>query len=75
VITRRFHVTGKSYPTPQQEQKLIRIPDLESHFLNLECGSVMILGCYNLSMFNPRGRAVAQGWRKKVSEEFLQLVG
>jgi hypothetical protein len=73
LLTRQLHVTGKSYPTPQQEHNLIRIPDLESHFLDLECGTVMVLGCHDLSMFNPRGRAVAQGWRRKVSEEFLNL--
>lgn len=73
LITGQLHVTGKSYPTPQQEHNLLRIPDLESHFLDLECGSVMVLGCHDLSMFNPRGRAVAAGWRKKVTGQFLQL--
>ncbi len=73
LIRRKFDVTGKAYPTPQQEHNLIRIPSLKSHFVDLDCGSVMVLGCHDLSMFNPRGRATAKGWRKRVSEEFLHL--
>jgi hypothetical protein len=73
LVTGDLHMTGKSYPTLGQEHSLIRIPDLESHFLDLQCGSVMVLGCHDLSMFNPRGRSVAGKWRKKVSNNFLEL--
>jgi hypothetical protein len=69
----RYHVTGKSYPTPQQQMHLLRIPDLASHFCDLECGSTMILGCHDLTIFNPRAQAVARGWRSDVNREFRRL--
>lgn len=71
--TGHYHVTGKSYPTPQQQRHLLRIPDLASHFCDLECGSTMILGCHDLTIFNPRGQAVAKGWRSDVNHEFRRL--
>ncbi len=46
--------TGKSYPTPFQERKLIQVLDLESHFLRFEGERVLILECHDLNMFSPR---------------------
>jgi hypothetical protein len=71
--TGHYHVTGKSYPTPQQQGRLLRIPDLASHFCDLECGSTMVLGCHDLTIFNPRAQAVARGWRSNVNREFRRL--
>lgn len=65
--------TGKSYPTPNQEKGLVRISDLKSHFLDLkDVGKVMVLGCNDLTIFNPRSKN-AKGWRKKVNKEFKEL--
>ncbi|MBS7281488.1 MAG: hypothetical protein KIH09_16850 [Candidatus Freyarchaeota archaeon] len=67
----KFYWTGKSYPTPSQQSGLVRISDLRTHFFELDdVGKVMILGCHDLTIFNPRSDAVASGWRKNVKEEF-----
>ncbi len=64
--------TGKSYPTPAQQDGLVRIVDLQTHFVNLDVGKVMILGCHDLNIFNPRS-INAKEWRKKVKEDFKKL--
>ncbi len=33
-------------------------------------GEVLILGCHDLTMFNPRARANAQGWRQHTWKSF-----
>jgi len=71
--TGAVHWTGKSYPTSQQERQIVRFPDLASHFVTLDDGSVMILGCHDLSMYSPRGQAVAGGWRKEIATQFRSL--
>ncbi|HPU23972.1 MAG TPA: hypothetical protein PL149_07445 [Candidatus Kapabacteria bacterium] len=64
--------TGKSYPTSSQQNGLVRIVDLQTHFVNLDVGKVMILGCHDLNIFNPRS-INAKEWRKKVKEDFKKL--
>ncbi|MCD6535735.1 MAG: hypothetical protein J7K49_01715 [Thaumarchaeota archaeon] len=64
--------TGKSYPTSDQQRGLVRIADLRTHFLNLDVGKVMVLGCHDLTVFNPRSK-IAKGWRRRVNEEFNEL--
>jgi hypothetical protein len=71
--TGNYHWTGKSYPTANQEKGLVRINDLQTHFFNSEFGKVMILGCHDLTIFNPRSNATAKGWRKQVKKEFKEL--
>ncbi|AEA46878.1 hypothetical protein [Archaeoglobus veneficus] len=65
----RWHWTGKSYPTQDQKKGLLRA-DLDTHFVRLR-DRVMILGCHDLTMFNPRAIANAGGWRKETIERFL----
>jgi len=67
-----FYWTGKSYPTPNQQNGLVRITDLKSHFFDLDIGKAMVLGCHDLTIFNPRSKN-AKGWRKEVNEEFKKL--
>ena len=68
-----FYWTGKSYPTSNQQKGLVRISNLKTHFFKLDdVGKVMILGCHDLTIFNPRSKN-AKGWRKKVNEEFQKL--
>lgn len=67
-----FYWTGKSYPTSSQQNGLVRIADLKSHFFDLDVGKVTILGCHDLTIFNPRSKN-AKGWRKEVNEEFKKL--
>ncbi|MFH8120316.1 MAG: hypothetical protein QXS37_05945 [Candidatus Aenigmatarchaeota archaeon] len=64
--------TGKSYPTTTQENGLVRIANLKTHFLDIDIGKVMVLGCHDLSIFNPRSKN-AKGWRKKVNDDFKEL--
>ena len=68
----KFYWTGKSYPTPNQQNGLVRITDLKTHFFDLDVGKVMILGCHDLTIFNPRSKN-AKGWRKEVNEKFKKL--
>lgn len=71
--TGQHHATAKSYPTPAQEQGLIRSRDLESHFMTLGDGArAMVLGCHDLSVWNPRS-SNARGWRARVNTEFRDL--
>ncbi len=67
------HWTGKSYPTSSQAGKIIRFPDLNSHFLALDGTRTMVLGCHDITVFNPRSQAKSSGWRKEVSEAFRVL--
>ena len=73
LIKNKFYWTGKSYPTPNQQAGLVRIHDLKTHFFNLDCvGKLMILGCHDLTIFNPRSKN-AKGWRKDINREFKEL--
>jgi len=49
--------TGKSYPTGDQESTLLHVTDLDSHLLRIAGERVLVLGCHDLNMFSPRGRA------------------
>jgi hypothetical protein len=72
----KLHWTGKSYPTTNQEKGLVRISDLQTHLFNLnDIGNTLVLGCHDLNVFNPRGRATTKTcWRKKIREDFYSLV-
>ncbi|MFQ6052226.1 MAG: hypothetical protein ACE5K4_11115 [Candidatus Hydrothermarchaeota archaeon] len=70
--SKKFYWTGKSYPTTNQQNGLVRIADLKTHFFDLDIGKVMILGCHDLSIFSPRSKN-AKGWRRKVNDDFKGL--
>jgi hypothetical protein len=65
--------TGKSYPTSRQENGLVRIANLETHFFDLDIGKVMILGCHDLTIFNPRSKNAKKEWRRNVNDDFKKL--
>ena len=67
-----FYWTGKSYPTPAQQNGLVRISKLEKHFFDLDIGNVMILGCHDLAIFNPRSKN-AKYWREQTNRDFKLL--
>jgi hypothetical protein len=73
LATRVYHFTAKSYPPPGQEQGLLRNVNLENHFVRSNGNPTMILGCHDLTLFNPRSDAKATGWRMQVKEEFKRL--
>ena len=65
--------TGKSYPTASQENKLLPVEDLDSHFLELGNDRVMVLGCNDLNMFSPRVHANQKAGSSR-SERCLDMV-
>jgi hypothetical protein len=67
--------TGKFYPTEQQRNDLIKIIDLNSHFVELNNQKIVILGCHDLNVYSPRGQAAAlpEGWKKKTAQKFKEL--
>lgn len=75
--------TGKSYPLPAEERTLVQEVDLGSHVQELAGERVAVLGCHDLNVFNPRGRAaLREGSRRhrrvwelvRVLEEFRPTV-
>jgi hypothetical protein len=70
--THDIYWTGKSYPTSNQQRGLVRISNLKTHFFDFEGGSIMVLGCHDLAIFNPRSKT-AKGWRKGVNMKFKEL--
>ena len=71
--SKKYHWTGKSYPTSNQEKGLIRISNLGTHFFDADFGRVMILGCHDLTFFNNRNWKNTKGWRKEVKKGFRDL--
>jgi hypothetical protein len=72
--TEEFYWTGKSYPTPGQQEGLVRIADLNKHFFHLkDVGKVVVLGCHDLSMFNNRNWKNTGAWRRKIKTGFRNL--
>lgn len=67
--------TGKFYPNDYQKKDLIKINDLNTHFIQLNNQNILILGCHDLSVYNPRGQANANpnGWKKKLANKFKKL--
>jgi hypothetical protein len=72
--TGHLHFTGKSYPTVDQEQGLIRISDLNSHFVQMDGHLAVVLGCHDLTIFNRRSDSRAKRVeRVEVKEQFKRL--
>jgi hypothetical protein len=68
--------TGKSYPTSGQEKTLVQVADLKTHLLSIAGERVLVLGCHDLNMFSPRGRANQDpnGVRRKRCDEMAAMV-
>lgn len=64
--------TGKFYPTESQKRNLIKINDLDTHFIELNNQRIAILGCHDLNVYSPRGQATANptGWKKQLADRF-----
>lgn len=66
--------TGKTYPTNAEQSGLIRVQDLKTHFINLpDIGTVMVLGCHDLNIFNNRNLEHTGLIRKTLKNDFRQL--
>jgi len=72
----QYHWTGKSFPTSEEERKLILVSNLGTHFVDLDnIGRVMILDCHDLSVFSQRGAATTRKkWRKDIREKLSKMV-
>lgn len=71
---KKFHWTGKTYPTNGQESGLIRLTDPKKHFFNLNnLGNTLILGCHDLTLFNNRNKTKTGKWRTELKKEFRVL--
>ena len=46
--------TGKSYPTGPQENSLVQVVDLRTHCVEVAGLRILVLGCHDLNVFNPR---------------------
>jgi very-short-patch-repair endonuclease len=71
-IKKVINWTGKFYPTESQKKDLIKINDLDTHFIELNKQRIAILGCHDLNVYNPRGQANANpnGWKRKLADKF-----
>lgn len=67
-------VTGKSYPNTQQQDGLIRDPDVGSHVITVGNERVAVLVCHDLAAWSPRGNAVAKGVRQKAWQAMQDAV-
>jgi len=68
-----WYWTGKSYPTPGQENGLVRILDFESHFVDTGDDKLMLLGCHDLTIYSNRGAATTkQQWKKRTREKIQE---
>lgn len=67
--------TGKSYPTASQEGHLVQVADLSSHVIEFPFGRGLVLGCHDLNLFSPRGRASQSegGPRRRRCDEMLEV--
>jgi hypothetical protein len=68
--------TGKSYPTGGQEEELIQVVDLWTHFLKAGEHRVLVLGCHDLNVFSPRAHANQNpyGPRRERSDAIRKIV-
>lgn len=73
LATGKLWQTGKSYPNSRQQRGLVRVADLQSHFIEAGAKKVMLLGCHDLNMFSPRSAHNARGWRAETISEFRRL--
>ncbi len=70
----QYFWTGKSLPTNGQENDLVRVADLSTHFSEWSSGEVMILGCHDLNLLIDRGKKTgSMTWRKSIKEEFQEM--
>lgn len=69
------HWTGKFYPTKQQESTLVKFINPESHFIRLNKKNIVVIGCHDLNVFNPRGQASLShdSEKAKASRKFTRI--
>jgi hypothetical protein len=70
----RCWITGKSYPTGAQTNRLVRQNDLSTHLVKVGRDKILLLGCHDLNMFSHRALKTSgpHGWRRKVINEMRE---
>lgn len=48
--------TGKSYPVGNQENTLVHITDIDSHFIKFNNERILVLGCHDLNAYSNRAK-------------------
>ncbi|HSW42760.1 MAG TPA: hypothetical protein VLM76_09650 [Patescibacteria group bacterium] len=61
--------TGKTYPTTEQERRLVRNRDASGHVLDVGGEQVAVLVCHDLQAWSPRGTASRGRLRTSVAAE------
>jgi len=71
-----FTLIGKFYPTPEEQRRLVRFPEFNSHFLDMGDVTAMVLVCNDITVFSPRGQARLRhnSPRWKISDGFHRLL-
>jgi hypothetical protein len=54
IASRQVSWTGNSFPAKHQERDLFQIIDLDTHLIEAEEERILVLGSYDLSVYNPR---------------------
>ena len=67
-------LTGKSYPNTEQQDLLIREPDLASHVVDLGDEKLAVLVCHDLAAWSPRANANAKGYRADVWQRMQECI-
>ena len=71
---RTIAVTGKSYPTSEQERSLIRNRDVRSHLREIDGDRVAILVCHDLVAWGVRSERNRRGPRARAGEDLVAAV-
>ncbi len=74
ISTNKIFWTGKSYPTVEQQKRLLKIANIGSHLIKTKYGNTLIMGCHDLNVFNPRVKARAKKWRKDILNNIDKLM-
>lgn len=70
-----IEITGKSYPTSEQQRTLILCDNPSSHIMDLPWGKTLVLGCHDLTAFNRRSDATARNpMRLELKREMKHLL-
>ena len=76
ILERRVvHITGKTWPTPDKQLRMLIPAPVDSHFLTLSGKRICLLGCHDLNIFSGRSyRQLVDPAREKVSRSFREKV-
>lgn len=68
----RYFWSGKCYPTQEQRRHLVSAP-VASHAIKVNGERILLLGCHDLTAFNPRAMATSKGAHRKLGKAMRDL--